>query len=81
MFSKVKRWAHRMVRLAKAAATDKRLPWPVRVLFGVSLAIKAVPFPDFGIDEAGLAIGILLLATVYRSTWREIVSELEVSNA
>lgn len=64
------------VRMAKAAATDKRLPKPVRLLFAISLAIKAVPFPDFGVDEIGLGVGILLLATVYRGTWRTIMAEL-----
>jgi hypothetical protein len=41
----------------------------------ISLAIKAVPFPDFGIDEVILAVVALLLATVYRPTFRAILAE------
>lgn len=63
------------MRLAKAAATDKRLPRPVRWLFGAALAVKVLPV-DFGIDEALLLVGIVLLATKYRTTWREIRTEL-----
>lgn len=63
------------MRLAKAAATDKRLPRPVRGLFGAALAVKVLPV-DFGIDEALLLAGIVLLATKYRTTWREIRTEL-----
>lgn len=66
----------RLLRLAKAAATDKRLPRPVRWLFLAALAIKAVPVPDFGVDEVMLLLGIALLSTVYRSTWAEIRAEI-----
>jgi phosphate/sulfate permease len=65
----------RLIRLAKALATDKRLPRPVRWLFGASLAVKAVPFPDFGVDEIALGIGIALLLTVYRRQFAEIRRE------
>jgi hypothetical protein len=66
----------RLIRLGKALATDKRLPRPVRLLFGVALAIKTVPLPDFGIDEGLLLIGALLLAGPYRRQWRAIKAEL-----
>ena len=63
-------------RLLKALATDQRLPKPVRVLIGVSLAIKAVPVPDFGVDEVGLLIAFGLLATVYRKRFDEILADV-----
>jgi len=62
-------------RLLKALATDERLPRPVRWLIGVSLAIKTVPFPDFGIDEVGLLVAFVLLSTVYRKQFAEIRAE------
>ena len=67
----------RTFRLLKALATDERIPRPVRWLIGVSLAIKAVPFPDFGIDEIGLLIAFVLLSTVYRQQYKEIRAELD----
>lgn len=66
----------RIFRLLKALATDTRIPRPVRWLIGVSLAIKAVPFPDFGIDEVGLLIAFVLLSTIYRRQFNEIRDEL-----
>ena len=66
----------RTFRLLKALATDERIPRPVRWLIGVSLAIKAVPFPDFGVDEVGLLVAFVLLSTVYRSQFRAIRAEL-----
>lgn len=66
----------RLMRLAKAAATDERLPRSVRWLVRVSLAIKAVPVPDFGIDEIGLVIAAILLSTVYRKVWADIRNEV-----
>jgi hypothetical protein len=65
-----------MMRLAKAAATDARLPKPVRGLFIVGLAAKAMPV-DFGIDEFCLGLGVLLLATRYRSVWAEIREDVQ----
>ena len=67
-------------RLMKALATDARVPRPIRWLIGVSLAIKAVPVPDFGIDEVGLLIAFGLLATVYRKRFAEIRAELRADN-
>lgn len=66
----------RVLRLAKAAATDSRLPWPVRWLFRVALAIKCVPVPDFGLDEIFLLGGMALLAGPYRGTWKLIREEI-----
>ena len=63
-------------RLLKALSTDPRIPRPVRWLIGVSIAIKAVPFPDFGIDELGLLIAFVLLSTVYRQRFNEIRAEI-----
>lgn len=69
---RVARW----LRLAKAAATDPRLPRSVRWLFRIGIAVKCIPGPDFGIDEVALALGALLLATRYRATWNEIRREV-----
>lgn len=66
----------RLIRLARAVSTDRRLPRAVRWLFGVSLAVKALPIPDFGVDEAGFIIGMVLLNTLYRETWAQIRSEV-----
>jgi len=68
----------RTFRLLKTLATDDRIPRPVRWLIGVSLAIKAVPFPDFGIDEVGLLVAFVLLTTVYRQRFAEIRRELRL---
>lgn len=66
----------RLMLLAKAAATDPRLPRPVRWLFAIGLAAKLLPV-DFGIDEVALGLGILLLSTKYRATWKEIREEIK----
>ena len=70
----------RTLRLLKALATDERIPRPVRWLIGVSLAIKAVPFPDFGIDEIGLLTAFVLLSTIYRQQYNEIRAELDTES-
>jgi hypothetical protein len=67
-------------RLLKALATDERLPKPVRWLIGVSLAVKAVPFPDFGIDEVGLLIPFVL-TTVYRNHFAAIRADVRAKEA
>jgi len=69
--SRVSRW----LRLAKAAATDRRLPAPVRWVFRCALLIKCSPI-DFGIDEALLLVGVALLAGPYRGVWSEIRNEV-----
>lgn len=66
----------RTFRLLKALATDERIPRPVRWLIGISLAIKTVPLPDFGVDEVGLLVAFVLLSTVYRTQFAEIRAEL-----
>ena len=65
----------RTIRLMKALATDPRLPRSVRWLFRVALVVKLVPGPDFGIDEALLVVGGLLLLGPYRATWQAIRRE------
>lgn len=62
-------------RVAKSLTRDERLPRPLRWTVAACLAVKAVPVPDFGIDEVGLGVVALLLATVYRPTFRAIVAE------
>ena len=57
------------------------MPRPIRWLIGVSLAIKAVPVPDFGIDEIGLLIAFGMLATVYRKRFDEIRADLRAQAA
>lgn len=64
-----------VIKLTKALATDERLPRPLRRAIAVALAIKLVPFPDFGIDEIVLVLVGVLLITVYRPTFRQIVAE------
>lgn len=63
------------IRVAKAVATDERLPKPLRWALRVALAIKAVPVPDLGIDELLLVAVAVLLLTVYRPTFRAILAE------
>ena len=64
-----------LVKVAKACATDERLPRPLRWALAFALAIKVVPVPDFGIDEVILLVVGVLLATVYRPTFRAILAE------
>jgi hypothetical protein len=64
-----------LVKVAKALATDERLPRPLRWALTVALAIKVVPAPDFGVDEVILSVVGVLLVTVYRPTLREILDE------
>lgn len=69
------------VKFARALVTDKRVPRPLRWLIGVSLAIKAVPFPDFGADEVVLGVVGLVLVIFYRPTLRAILEETRASQA
>lgn len=73
---KIRYW----VTLGKRAATDKRLPRGVRWIFMAGLAVKCWPV-DFGIDEALLGLGIILLAGPYRHTWSTIKAELDAELA
>ena len=63
------------VRFAKILMTDQRVPRPLRWLIGVSLAIKVVPIPDFGVDEAVLVVVGLVLVIFYRPALRAILDE------
>jgi hypothetical protein len=71
-----RRRVKRLVRLVRLAATDERLPKPVRWLFRIVLVAKLWPGPDFGVDELALGLGTILLLTKYRRTWAEIRAEL-----
>jgi hypothetical protein len=74
-FTALRAWCKRWLRIARALATDTRLPRPVRWLFRAALAIKCVPLPDFGVDEILLLAGVALLAGPYRHVWRQIREE------
>lgn len=63
------------VAIAKALTTDPRLPRPLRWTVGIGLAVKAVPLPDFGIDEVALGVAALLLATRYRKVAGQIIAD------
>ena len=67
------------VRVAKALASDERLPRPMRWALRVALAMKAVPVPDLGIDEVILVVIAVLLVTVYRPTLLAILDESRVA--
>ena len=62
-------------KFARTLMTDDRVPRPLRWLIGVSLAIKVVPFPDFGIDEIVIVIVGLVLVAFYRPALRAILNE------
>jgi hypothetical protein len=62
------------VRIARTLMSDQRVPRPLRWLIGVSLAIKVVPFPDFGVDEVVIVVGLVLLI-FYRPALRGILEE------
>jgi hypothetical protein len=69
------------VRFAKTLMTDQRVPRPLRWLIGVSLTIKVVPFPDFGVDEVVLVGVGLVLVTFYRPALRAILEEMRAVEA
>jgi hypothetical protein len=69
------------VRFAKTLTTDKRVPRPLRWLIGVSLAIKVVPFPDFGVDEVVLVVVGLVLVIFYRPALSAIMEETRAADA
>lgn len=71
MRAKLRYWK----RLIRALATDPRIPDWMRAMILVSLAIKTVPVPDFGIDEVLLAIVAILLLTRYRPLLRQLQQE------
>src|SRR5579859_6610365 len=63
------------VKFARTLMSDRRVPRPLRWLIGISLAIKVVPFPDFGVDEVVLIIVGLVLVIFYRPALRAILEE------
>lgn len=69
------------VRFAKVLTTDERVPRPLRWLIVVSLAIKVVPFPDFGVDEVVLAVVGLVLVVFYRPALMAILDETRAAEA
>jgi membrane protein implicated in regulation of membrane protease activity len=69
------------VKFARTLMSDQRVPRPLRWLIGISLAIKVVPFPDFGVDEVVLiAVGLVLLI-FYRPALRAILDETRLAQA
>jgi hypothetical protein len=58
------------MKVTKAVATDRRLPRPLRWAIAIALAVKVVPFPDFGVDEI-----------VYRPRLRAIFAEIRATEA
>lgn len=69
------------MKVAKALATDGRVPRPMRWAIGVALAMKVIPFPDFGVDEVILVVVGVLLLTLYRPTFTEIVAEIRAKQS
>ncbi len=67
------------MKVGKTMARDERLPKPLRWALGIALALKAMPAPDFGIDEIILVVCGALLLTVHRPTVRAIVAELRAA--
>jgi hypothetical protein len=67
------------VKFARTLMSDRRVPRPLRWLIGVSLAMKVVPFPDFGIDEVVLTIVGLILIVFYRPVLRAILEETRLA--
>jgi hypothetical protein len=64
------------VKFARTLMSDQRVPRPLRWLIGISLAIKVVPFPDFGVDEVLLIVVGLVLVIFYRPALRAILEEM-----
>jgi hypothetical protein len=64
------------VKFARIIMSDQRIPRPLRWLIGISLAIKVVPFPDFGVDEVVLIVVGLVLVIFYRPALRAILDEM-----
>jgi hypothetical protein len=68
-------------KFARTLMSGQRVPRPLRWLIGVSLAIKVVPFPDFGVDEAVLVVVGLVLVIFYRPALRAILEETRAVEA
>jgi hypothetical protein len=69
------------VKFARTLMSDQRIPRPLRWLIAVSLAIKVVPFPDFGLDEAVLIVVGLVLVIFYRPALRAILEQTRAVGA
>ncbi len=72
---RIRERARRLLDLCKILVSDPRLPRPLRWMIRAGLAVKALPMPDFGVDEILLGTAALLLMTVYRSKLQEILAE------
>jgi len=68
-------WAKRIMRVAKALAFDPRFPRPLRWAIRVALAIKCLPFPDFGSDEIILVAVGTILWFFYRPQLLAVIEE------
>jgi len=68
-------WTKRTIRVAKALAFDPRFPRPLRWAVRVALAIKCVPFPDFGVDEVILIVVGTILWFFYRPDLLAVIGE------
>jgi membrane protein implicated in regulation of membrane protease activity len=69
------------VRFAKILMTDQRVPCSLCWLIGVSLAIKVVPFPDFGVDKVVLVVVGLVLVIFYKPAFAAILEETRAVEA
>jgi len=74
-------WAKRTMRLAQALALDPRFPRPLRWAIRVALAVKLMPFPDFGIDEAILIVAGAILWQFYRPELLAVIAETKEDTA
>ena len=69
------------VRFARTLMADPRVPRPLRWLIGIALAMKVVPFPDFGLDEVILVgVGVVLFV-FHRPLLRAILEETRSAQA
>lgn len=64
------------LRVAKALATDQRIPKPLRWGIRAGLMVKCLPL-DFGLDEAVLGVCGLLLVTLYRRQALAVIAEVQ----
>lgn len=69
------------VKFARTLMSDPRVPRPLRWLIGVCLAIKVIPFPDFGVDEIILVVVGLVLLVFYRPVLQAILDETRSAEA
>jgi hypothetical protein len=79
-------WAFRTqlrfaMKHAKGARDRQSTLQTVGSTMGHGVAVKVVPFPDFGVDEILLALSATLLLTVYRPTFLAILAETRAAKA